>query len=95
MDAKDIEIIVKKDDEEYHFIVAEEENGFIPVFNVFKKISRNGDKKIAMVESYYMKENKLVKVASGAYEIRGNPMKQIITNYEPEKIEIKKIKNDG
>ncbi|BFH74134.1 hypothetical protein SJAV_20780 [Sulfurisphaera javensis] len=39
-----------------------------------------------------MKENQLIKVTSGTYEIKGNPMKQILTNYEPEKIEIKKIK---
>ncbi|WP_338604396.1 hypothetical protein V6M85_06345 [Sulfolobus tengchongensis] len=85
------ELIIKKSNEEYHIIFAQEKNGFVVALNVFKDIVKEGDKKSATVESYLMKGNTVTKVLSGRYEIKGNVMQQILKNYEPEKVEIKRV----
>ncbi len=96
MKAKDgkvgYEVIIKEKDKEYHFIVAEENRGHVVVLNILENVEREGDKKVFTAESYLLRENKVTKVVSGRYEIKGNALSNVLTSYEPEKIEIKKVK---
>ncbi|ARM75242.1 hypothetical protein [Acidianus manzaensis] len=87
------EVIIKKDNEEYHVISTQTKNGQVVVLNIIKDIVREGNKKIATIESYMMKENTVTKVVSGRYEINGDVMQHVLKTYELENIEIKRVDN--